>query len=77
MGKVLELQAELRQLRNALANAQSESERLASVAQELKEVPRGWGALPHHLSPPASPAVRGLLLLPRLLPAARLLWVQV
>ncbi|KAK2501070.1 hypothetical protein MC885_004375 [Smutsia gigantea] len=40
VGKVLELQAELKQLRNALANAQSESERLASVAQELKEVPR-------------------------------------
>lgn len=41
--KVLELQTELKQLRNVLANAQSESERLASVAQELKEVPwAGW-----------------------------------
>lgn len=42
--KVLELQTELRQLRNVLANAQSEGERLASVAQELKEV-RGWGCV--------------------------------
>lgn len=38
--KVLELQTELKQLRNILANAQSEGERLASVAQELKEVSR-------------------------------------
>lgn len=38
--KVLELQTELKQLRNVLTNAQSEGERLASVAQELKEVPR-------------------------------------
>lgn len=38
--KVLELQTELKQLRNVLANAQSEGERLASVAQELKEVSR-------------------------------------
>lgn len=36
--KVLELQTELKQLRNVLTNTQSESERLASVAQELKEV---------------------------------------
>ncbi|XP_027621323.1 protein bicaudal D homolog 2 [Tupaia chinensis] len=36
--KVLELQAELKQLRNVLANTRSESERLASVAQELKEI---------------------------------------
>ena len=36
--KVLELQTELKQLRNVLANTQSENERLASVAQELKEV---------------------------------------
>lgn len=43
--KVLELQTELKQLRNVLTNAQSESERLASVAQELKEVP-GAGRLP-------------------------------
>ncbi|KAM5332567.1 protein bicaudal D homolog 2 isoform 3-T4 [Glossophaga mutica] len=38
MRKVLELQTELKQLRNVLTNAQSESERLASVAQELKEI---------------------------------------
>lgn len=44
--KVLELQTELKQLRNVLTNAQSEGERLASVAQELKEVPRlGTGRL--------------------------------
>lgn len=36
--RVLELQTELKQLRNVLTNAQSEGERLASVAQELKEV---------------------------------------
>lgn len=44
--KVLELQTELKQLRNVLANTQSENERLASVAQELKEVtgvPSGEG----------------------------------
>lgn len=39
--KVLELQTELKQLRNVLANTQSENERLASVAQELKEVTSG------------------------------------
>ncbi|NXI35699.1 BICD2 protein, partial [Galbula dea] len=38
MKKVMELQAELKQLRNVLANTQSENERLNSVAQELKEV---------------------------------------
>ncbi|XP_045700875.1 protein bicaudal D homolog 2 isoform X2 [Phyllostomus hastatus] len=38
MRKVLELQTEMKQLRNVLTNAQSESERLASVAQELKEI---------------------------------------
>ena len=32
------IQTELKQLRNVLTNTQSESERLASVAQELKEV---------------------------------------
>lgn len=45
--KVLELQTELKQLRNVLTNTQSENERLASVAQELKEVtgtPGGVGA---------------------------------
>ncbi|XP_037653406.1 protein bicaudal D homolog 2 isoform X2 [Choloepus didactylus] len=36
--KVLELQTELKQLRNVLTNTQSENERLASVAQELKEI---------------------------------------
>ncbi|XP_076994816.1 protein bicaudal D homolog 2 isoform X2 [Tamandua tetradactyla] len=36
--KVLELQTELRQLRNVLTNTQSENERLTSVAQELKEI---------------------------------------
>lgn len=36
--KVLELQTELKQLRNVLTNTQSENERLSSVAQELKEV---------------------------------------
>lgn len=36
--KVLELQTELKQLRNVLTNTQSENERLTSVAQELKEV---------------------------------------
>ena len=43
--KVLELQTELKQLRNVLANTQSENERLASVAQELKEVTSGTGAV--------------------------------
>lgn len=38
--KVLELQTELKQLRNVLTNTQSENERLTSVAQELKEVSR-------------------------------------
>ncbi|XP_019360567.1 PREDICTED: protein bicaudal D homolog 2 isoform X1 [Gavialis gangeticus] len=38
MKKVMELQTELKQLRNVLANTQSENERLNSVAQELKEV---------------------------------------
>uniref|UniRef100_A0A8C9L9L8 BICD2 protein n=1 Tax=Pavo cristatus TaxID=9049 RepID=A0A8C9L9L8_PAVCR len=37
MKKVMELQTELKQLRNVLANTQSENERLNSVAQELKE----------------------------------------
>lgn len=41
--RVLELQTELKQLRNVLTNAQSEGERLASVAQELKEVRRRVG----------------------------------
>ncbi|XP_036594072.1 protein bicaudal D homolog 2 isoform X1 [Trichosurus vulpecula] len=36
--KVLELQTELKQLRNVLTNTQSENERLNSVAQELKEM---------------------------------------
>uniref|UniRef100_A0ABK0LEJ2 BICD cargo adaptor 2 n=1 Tax=Rattus norvegicus TaxID=10116 RepID=A0ABK0LEJ2_RAT len=36
--KVLELQTELKQLRNVLINTQSENERLTSVAQELKEI---------------------------------------
>ncbi|KAM9641609.1 protein bicaudal D homolog 2 isoform 1-T1 [Trichechus inunguis] len=36
--KVLELQTELKQLRNILTNTQSENERLTSVAQELKEI---------------------------------------
>ncbi|XP_049625986.1 protein bicaudal D homolog 2 isoform X2 [Suncus etruscus] len=36
--KVLELQTELKQLRNVLTNTQSENERLTSVAQELKEI---------------------------------------
>ncbi|XP_009888210.1 PREDICTED: protein bicaudal D homolog 2 [Charadrius vociferus] len=38
MKKVMELQTELKQLRNVLTNTQSENERLNSVAQELKEV---------------------------------------
>ncbi|XP_025958607.1 protein bicaudal D homolog 2 isoform X1 [Dromaius novaehollandiae] len=38
MKKVMELQTELKQLRNVLANTKSENERLNSVAQELKEV---------------------------------------
>ncbi|NXG80635.1 BICD2 protein, partial [Baryphthengus martii] len=37
MKKVMELQTELKQLRNVLTNTQSENERLNSVAQELKE----------------------------------------
>uniref|UniRef100_A0ABM5FK12 Protein bicaudal D homolog 2 isoform X4 n=1 Tax=Pogona vitticeps TaxID=103695 RepID=A0ABM5FK12_9SAUR len=37
MKKVMELQTELKQLRNVLANTQSENERLNSVAQELRE----------------------------------------
>lgn len=44
--KVLELQTELKQLRNVLINTQSENERLTSVAQELKEV-SGWGNVSH------------------------------
>lgn len=44
--KVLELQTELKQLRNVLTNTQSENERLTSVAQELKEV-SGWGDIGH------------------------------
>ncbi|XP_006900785.1 PREDICTED: protein bicaudal D homolog 2-like [Elephantulus edwardii] len=36
--KVLELQTELKQLRNVLTNTQSENERLTSVALELKEI---------------------------------------
>ncbi|KAG5838484.1 protein bicaudal D homolog 2-like isoform X2 [Anguilla anguilla] len=35
--RVLELQTELRQMRNVLTNTQSENERLASLAQELRE----------------------------------------
>ncbi|XP_041129124.1 protein bicaudal D homolog 2-like isoform X3 [Polyodon spathula] len=35
--KVLELQTELKQMRNVLANAESENDRLASVAQEIRE----------------------------------------
>ncbi|XP_069045581.1 protein bicaudal D homolog 2 isoform X1 [Lepisosteus oculatus] len=35
--RVLELQTELKQMRNVLANAQSENDRLASVAQEMRE----------------------------------------
>ncbi|XP_041080501.1 protein bicaudal D homolog 2-like isoform X2 [Polyodon spathula] len=35
--KVLELQTELKQMRNILANAESENDRLASVAQEIRE----------------------------------------
>lgn len=38
MKKVMELQTELKQLKNILANTQSENERLNSVAQELREV---------------------------------------
>nr|XP_028574856.1 protein bicaudal D homolog 2 isoform X4 [Podarcis muralis] len=38
MKKVMELQTELKQLRNVLANTQSENERLNSVAQELREI---------------------------------------
>ena len=41
MKKVMELQTELKQLRNVLANTQSENERLNSVSQELKEVSEG------------------------------------
>ncbi|XP_064779510.1 protein bicaudal D homolog 2-like isoform X1 [Oncorhynchus masou masou] len=35
--RVLELQTELRQARNVLTNTQSENERLASIAQEMRE----------------------------------------
>lgn len=52
MRKVLELQTELKQLRNVLTNTQSENERLTSVAQELKEVTErraGRPALPQVL----------------------------
>lgn len=38
MKKVLELQTELKQSRNVVANTLSENERLNSLAQELKEV---------------------------------------
>lgn len=44
--KVLELQTELKQLRNVLTNTQSENERLTSVAQELKEV-SAWRDICH------------------------------
>ncbi|XP_077642155.1 protein bicaudal D homolog 2 isoform X4 [Lonchura striata] len=40
MKKVMELQTELKQIRNVLANTQSENERLNSVVQELKEALR-------------------------------------
>lgn len=56
--KVLELQAELKQLRNVLANTQSESERLTSVAQELKEVTSptlGTGRSADGSGPPVRP----------------------
>lgn len=46
MKKVMELQTELKQLRNVLANTQSENERLNSVAQELKEVSEGVQCAP-------------------------------
>lgn len=46
MKKVMELQTELKQLRNVLANTQSENERLNSVAQELKEVSEGEKCAP-------------------------------
>lgn len=36
--RMQELQTELRQTRNVLANSQSENERLATVNQELREV---------------------------------------
>lgn len=36
--RMQELQAELRQTRNSLANSQSENERLATVNHELREV---------------------------------------
>ncbi|XP_048872229.1 protein bicaudal D homolog 2-like isoform X2 [Brienomyrus brachyistius] len=35
--RVLELQTELRQMRNVLTNTQSENERLATIAQEMRE----------------------------------------
>uniref|UniRef100_A0ACB8EHG9 Uncharacterized protein n=1 Tax=Sphaerodactylus townsendi TaxID=933632 RepID=A0ACB8EHG9_9SAUR len=38
MKKVMELQTELKQLRNVLANTQSENERLNFVTQELREL---------------------------------------
>lgn len=46
MKKVMELQTELKQLKNVLANTQSENERLNSVAQELKEVSEGEKCVP-------------------------------
>lgn len=49
MKKVMELQTELKQLRNVLANTQSENERLNSVAQELKEVSEGAQCAPRRV----------------------------
>eukprot|EP00062_Callorhinchus_milii_P017663 gi/632970285/ref/XP_007901564.1/ PREDICTED: protein bicaudal D homolog 2 [Callorhinchus milii] len=37
MGKILELQTEVKQMKNVLTNAHSENERLSSITQELKE----------------------------------------
>ncbi|XP_043563980.1 protein bicaudal D homolog 2-like isoform X1 [Chiloscyllium punctatum] len=37
VGKILELQTELKQLKNVLTNAQSENDHLASITQQLKE----------------------------------------
>ncbi|XP_069795845.1 protein bicaudal D homolog 2-like isoform X2 [Narcine bancroftii] len=37
VGKILELQTELKQMKNVLTNAQSESDHLASITQQLKE----------------------------------------
>lgn len=48
--RVLELQNELRQTRNILANTQSENEHLVAISQDMKEVRGGDTEYVHHSS---------------------------